>query len=62
MSANFAAYQPDTAAETSLQELDIPEEIQLLTRNEYSEEVIEEIDQITDWLENRLHLRDRGNF
>ena len=62
MSANFAANQPDTAAETSLQELDIPEEIQLLTRNEYSEEVIEEIDQITDWLENRLHLRDRSNF
>ena len=62
MSDSFATYQPETAEETSLQELDIPEEFQLLTRNEYSKEVIEEIDQITDWLENRLHLRNTGNF
>ena len=34
----------------------------LLTQDEYFEEVIEDIDQITNLLENRLHLIDEGNF
>ena len=111
MSSYFAAYQPETAVETSLQGFDIPQEFHLfthravsiadgtevpgrrvvwgavfkfflflrglghhlpqvlnqvvtalLTQDEYFEEVIEDIDQITNLLENRLHLIDEGNF
>ena len=57
----FAENQPDAAFAKSLQGLEIPEGYELLRDDEYTEQMIKDIDNITKMLANQ-QLGGNGNF